>query len=186
MTCFNFNPHFTLENSLMKKNTLFLITIAFLSSTQAFAQWQFQGGGRIIHEQQSTTTGVIHGGIISKNTLPFSDPSTATAYAKAGDATGGVNNEITTFGEHNFTIKNTTPAKQRYDYHYQICADGTKCYLYTAKIELEPNATGQNPSITFVTAKFSNAGKYYNKADTIVSGAQHAAATHQGVIIVKA
>lgn len=169
----------------MKIYLLFYVILNIFMVNQAFAEWQFQGKGRALDEQQRTSVGVINGGLLdSPIDLRAPKKLGASAYATAVSTSGTVNSIFNVFGQHSFYITNTTPSTQRYKYYYQLCADNSKCFYYSGNVELEPGSTGKNQATTYVTVQFSKIGTYHNEARTQIAGEQTAYTVDQGYISI--
>lgn len=178
-------PFYFIKEKTMRTYILFYILIAAFFNPTSFAAWQFQGGGRVISEQQTTSEGILSAGIIDKPmNLIAPQHLGASANAMAISTSGAVNATLNIMGQHSIYIKNTTPTTQRYKYYYQLCADKTKCFNYNGNIELNPGSVGQNQAASYVTVQFSAPGTYYSEAKTQLVGEQTAYNVNQGFISI--
>ncbi len=186
--CEQHNTVVTKSNSKrrsFKKSPLIYIVLSLCITNVSFAEWQFEGKGRVLNEEQHLSAGTINGGLIDKP-IELSPPKKfgASANAVAVSASGAVNSTFNVFGQHSVYIKNTTHYSQRYKYYYQLCADTTKCIYYSGNIELNPGSIGQNQATSYVTVQFSQPGTYHSEAKTQVAGEQTAYNVDQGYISI--
>ena len=111
--------------------------------------------------------------------------SFATVKASSDKAAGLVNRNIDVFGNHTYTISNTSGQSQTYDLSYSICCDLTQCFKKLIRVSIDNNGYVSDSVRTKVTCHFPRANTYKSEAKTQVKGESFAQASGTNVIVVQ-
>jgi hypothetical protein len=126
------------------------------------------------------TTGGATGHYTETNTR-----GSSSATARVTSAEGYPNSNTYVYGQHSYSVSNTTPYLARYEFHYRLCADSVQCFNRIENIEVDPKGTASGSGTSTLACYFANSGKYQSSAYTEISGEYTTSETDYGTIDIR-
>ncbi len=101
------------------------------------------------------------------------------------DAEGYTKSNTYIYGQHAFSINNSTRSKQMYGIEYQLCADQTSCLYRSDHVELEVGGQIANSASSTLVTYFDATGNYRATAHTAVDGESRSSRDKSATIYIR-